>query len=225
MNESTKPQSSPEPKAHKIQAKKMTDITPRVLPVQGRSRKRAQQIIEASACLLERVGFDDLNTVNIATEVGISVGALYHYFPNKYAIMHAMGQQWLDEIASVLQQYHAWDIESMALEDVVRDMIDLNFSVYKKQKAQLTLVQAMFAIPELRELDAQHDDMVILNVAGILKRLKLKKQRKERLRLARLYHELTHALFLVMLYEKGDVFKRSKNDLNVMVCSFLRPYL
>ncbi len=209
----------------KMPKKPSADVTPRTLPVQGRSRKRAQQIIDTTALLLERIGFDDLNTVVIAKEVGISVGSLYHYFPNKYAIMHAMGMRWLDEIESVLNEYHSWNIESMPLAGVVAEMIDLNFKVYKKQKATLTLVQAMFSVPELRELDRKHDDMVIDAIAQIFKRLGINKQLKERTRLAELYHELTHALFLVMLYTKGDQLKRSRHDLNVMVCSLLRPYL
>ncbi len=176
--------------------KKSADISPRSMPVQGRSRKRAQQILDVTGQLLERVGFDDLNTVVIAKEVGISVGALYHYFPNKYAIMHAhaMGMRWLDEIEKVLSEYHSWDIENMPLQNVVSQMINLNFKVYKKQKAILTLVQAMFSVPELRELDRQHDDMVISAIAQIFKRLGINKQLKERVRLAELYHELTHAL-------------------------------
>jgi len=205
--------------------KKSADISPRSMPVQGRSRKRAQQILDVTGQLLERVGFDDLNTVVIAKEVGISVGALYHYFPNKYAIMHAMGMRWLDEIEKVLSEYHSWDIEGMPLQDVVSQMIGLNFKVYKKQKAILTLVQAMFSVPELRELDRQHDDMVISAIAQIFKRLGINKQLKERVRLAELYHELTHALFLVMNCTKGEPLKRSQHDLNVMVCSLLRPYL
>ncbi|MGO3346672.1 MAG: TetR/AcrR family transcriptional regulator [Marinomonas sp.] len=64
-----------------------TNLAPRNDPVQNRFIRRSKQIIDVTGELLERVGLDDLNTIIIAKEVGISIGSLYHYFPNKYAIL------------------------------------------------------------------------------------------------------------------------------------------
>lgn len=205
--------------------KKAADIEPRNAPVQGRSKKRAKQIIDVTGELLERVGFDDLNTILIAKEVGISIGSLYHYFPNKQAIMHAMGKQWLAEIEQVLQQYDSWDIENMSLEESVKKMLQANLKVYKRQKALLTLVQAMFSVPELRELDEQHDEMVISHIANVFKRMGMKKQLKERERIARVYLEATHALFLTINLQQGERSKRTLADLNYMIVSLLRSHL
>ncbi len=205
--------------------KKPADISPRTSPQQGRSKLRSKQIIDVTSELLERVGFDDLNTIVIAKEVGISIGSLYHYFPNKHAILYAMGMRWLDGITVVMKEYEAWDIENMALEELVDKMLMSNFKVYKKQKAVLTLVQAMFSVPELKELDAQHDEMIIDNIAQIFKRMGVKKQLKERERLAELYLELSHALFLAMVDMTGERLKRTREDLNLMVCTLLRAHL
>ena len=57
--------------------KKIADIEPRNAPVQGRSKQRSKQIIDATSELLERVGIDDLNTILIAKEVGISIAVSY----------------------------------------------------------------------------------------------------------------------------------------------------
>lgn len=205
--------------------KKAADIEPRNAPVQGRSKKRAKQIIDVTGELLEKVGFDDLNTILIAKEVGISIGSLYHYFPNKQAIMYAMARQWLDEIELVLQTYDSWDVESMSLEDVVKKMLQANLKVYKRQKALLTLVQAMAFIPELRELDEVHDDMIITQIASVFKRLGMTKQLKERERIARVYLEATHALFLTINLQQGERSKRTLVDLNHMIVSLLRSHL
>jgi len=205
--------------------KKAADIEPRNAPVQGRSKKRAKQIIDVTGELLEKVGFDDLNTILIAKEVGISIGSLYHYFPNKQAIMYAMARQWLDEIELVLQAYDSWDVENMSLEDVVKKMLQANLKVYKRQKALLTLVQAMAFIPELRELDEVHDDMIITQIANVFKRLGMTKQLKERERIARVYLEATHALFLTINLQLGERSKRTLADLNHMIVSLLRSHL
>ncbi|OMH38905.1 TetR/AcrR family transcriptional regulator [Motiliproteus sp. MSK22-1] len=199
-------------------------LTPRRDPVQQRSRQRAQQIIDVTGELLERVGFDDLNTTLIAKEVGISVGTLYHYFPNKHAILYAMGLRWLDGIEAILGQIDKWPLEELLLEDAVDRLITLNFKVYKKQKAILTLVQAMFSVPELRELDMQHDELIISRMALVFKRLGIHKHITERERLARFYLEMTHSLFLVLVNQTGERAKRTLSDLKLMAYTLLAQH-
>lgn len=201
------------------------DVSPRNAPVQGRSKLRSKQIIDVTGELLERVGLDDLNTILIAKEVGISIGSLYHYFPNKHAILYAMAMRWLDEIEHVLNEFETWSIESMDLDELVTKMLSTNLKVYKKQKAILTLVQAMFSVPELRQLDVQHDDLVIKKMAQVFKRMGISHHLKERERLARVYLETTHSMFLVVVNQKGDRAKRSLNDLKLMIKTLLNTYL
>jgi AcrR family transcriptional regulator len=201
------------------------DVAPRNAPVQGRSKLRSKQIIDVTGELLERVGLDDLNTILIAKEVGISIGSLYHYFPNKHAILYAMATRWLDEVESVLNEFEAWPIETMDFDELISKLLSTNLKVYKKQKAILTLVQAMFSVPELRQLDAQHDELVIKKMANVFKRMGINHHLKERERLARVYLESTHSLFLVVVNQKGERAKRSLNDLNLMVKMLLKTYL
>lgn len=204
---------------------KTKDVTPRNAPVQGRSKLRSKQIIDVTGELLERVGLDDLNTILIAKEVGISIGSLYHYFPNKHAILYAMAMRWLDEIEAVLNEFETWSIETMDLDELIDKLLKTNLKVYKKQKAILTLVQAMFSVPELRQLDEQHDELVIKKMAQVFKRMGINHHLKERERLARVYLEATHSLFLVVVNQKGDRAKRSLNDLNLMIKTLLKTYL
>lgn len=200
------------------------NLSPRNAPVQGRSKLRSKQIIDVTGELLERVGLDDLNTILIAKEVGISIGSLYHYFPNTQAILYAMGLRWLNEIDAILQEFQGWPVEEYELEELVDKMVQLNLKAYRKQKAMLTLVQAMFSVPELRELDTQHDELVISKMAEIFKRMGINAHVKERERLARVYLESTHALFLTVVNQKGERAKRTLQDLKFMVCSLLRQY-
>ncbi|WP_245601013.1 TetR/AcrR family transcriptional regulator [Marinobacterium jannaschii] len=205
--------------------KKPQDLKPRNAPVQGRSKQRSKQIIEVTGELLERVGLDDLNTILIAKEVGISVGSLYHYFPNKHAILYAMGSSWLDNVEAALDKIGSWSIEQMEPDQLVADMLQEKLKVYRRQKAILTLVQAMFSVPELRELDSRHDELEIGRMAEIFKRMGINRHLKERERLGRLYLETTHAIFLVVVHQKGERAKRTLNDLQFMISSLLRQQL
>ena len=59
-------------------------------PVQGRSQDTVQQIFSAASALLEKCALGDITTVRIAREAGLSVGALYRFFPDKQAIYDAI---------------------------------------------------------------------------------------------------------------------------------------
>jgi len=205
--------------------RKPQDLKPRNAPVQGRSKKRSKEIIDVTGELLERVGLDDLNTILIAKEVGISIGSLYHYFPNKHAILYAMGQRWLEELEGVLSEIETLPVEEMALDPLLDQILQKHLKVYKRQKAVLTLVQAMFSVPELRELDAQHDEMVIAHMAVLFKRMGINRHLKERERLGRLYLEISHSVFLVVVHQKGERSRRTLADLKFMLLSLLQQHL
>jgi hypothetical protein len=136
-----------------------------------------------------------------------------------------MGMRWLDDIEGVLKEFDGWDIENIPLSDLIDDMLNTNFKVYKKQKAILTLVQAMFSVPELRELDEKHDEMMITTFARVFKRMGMTKQLKERERLGRIYLESTHAVFVTMSTQQGERVKRTQADLKVMVMALLQTHL
>lgn len=204
---------------------KKQNLTRRSAPVQGRSKERSKKIMDVTSELLERVGLDDLTTVLIAKEVGISVGSLYHYFPNKHAILYAMASEWLEEVEKVLTTISAWDIENIGLNNLLEQMLALNLKAYKKQKAILTLVQAMFSVPELRELDAEHDDLVISHMASLFKRMGIQSHIKERERLGRLYLETSHSAFLVIVNQNPERAKRTLADLKLMLFALLNQHL
>ncbi|RTE64824.1 TetR/AcrR family transcriptional regulator [Amphritea opalescens] len=185
---------------------------------------RSKQIIDITGELLERVGLDDLNTILIAKEVGISVGSLYHYFPNKHAILYAMGSRWLETVEAALDEIDRWPVETLPMATLVEQMLALKLKTYKQQKAILTLVQAMFSVPELRELDEQHDELEISRMAAVFKRMGINRHLKERQRLGRLYLEVTHSVMLVVVNQKGERAKRTLADLNMIICNLLRQY-
>lgn len=205
--------------------KTMQPVSPRSEPVQTRSIKRTQQILEVTSELLETVGLNDLNTAIIAKEVGISVGSLYHYFPNKHAILYAMGKTWLDSIEEVLKEIQEWDLEAMSLPVFIDQVVDLNLRTYRQQRAVLRLVQAMFSVPELRELDERHDDMVISQMAKVFKRIGLNKHIRERERIARHYLEVTHSSYLVVVNQNDRRASRTLADLKLMLGCLLEHHL
>ena len=63
---------------------------PRKKASQERSRATVDALIEATARILVREGFDKASTNRIAAVAGVSVGSLYQYFPSKEALVAAV---------------------------------------------------------------------------------------------------------------------------------------
>jgi AcrR family transcriptional regulator len=200
-------------------------LSPRRAPLQQRSLARAQQILEATAELLEEVGFDGLTTIRIARRMGISVGTLYHYFPNKHAIMYAMAERWLQEVERSLDEVARWPLAELSLAQFVSRLVERQLAVYRAQQGILHLVQAMFSIPELRTLDQRHDALVIERMTGVFARYGLHGTPTELGRLARAWLELTHALLLVVVNQAGSRSRRTLADLERVTCALLQPYV
>ncbi len=179
--------------------------TPRTQPVQKRAQERRNQILGVTADLLEEVGQDDLTTILVAKRAGVSVGTLYHYFPNKYAIMYALAEQWVGEMDIALQELEAEDIEALSLKKFIERSIERMLLVYTNQQGLLPLVQAMYGVPELKELDLIHDELIINSMARMFKRMDIASKNAELARLGRSYMEISHALLLVVVHQsKAD---------------------
>src|SRR5260370_38447536 len=62
---------------------------PRKLASQERSRSTVDALLEATARILVKEGYDQASTNRIAEVAGVSIGSLYQYFPSKEALRAA----------------------------------------------------------------------------------------------------------------------------------------
>lgn len=65
-------------------------------PIQKRSQKRVEQILDASKTLISEKGTAGLKMGDIAATAGISMASIYQYFPNKRAIVATLAKAQLD---------------------------------------------------------------------------------------------------------------------------------
>jgi AcrR family transcriptional regulator len=68
-------------------------LKPRKIPQQSRAEQTVATILEAAARVLETKGMDGMNTNLVAQRAGVGVGSLYQYFPNKDALIVALGKR------------------------------------------------------------------------------------------------------------------------------------
>ncbi|WP_179956646.1 TetR/AcrR family transcriptional regulator [Amycolatopsis anabasis] len=96
-------------------------------PVQQRSAKRVEQMLDASAQLIDEMGYDALTTTLIAKRAGVAVGSLYQFFPDKRAVVQALTQRNLERfLAAVTERLgsvdhgHWWDVVDSMLDIYLR---------------------------------------------------------------------------------------------------------
>jgi AcrR family transcriptional regulator len=95
---------------------------PRKQASQGRSRATVDALIEATARILVREGFDKASTNRIAASAGVSVGSLYQYFPGKEALVAAVMERHSQELMRVVRGALA-GVAALPVEQAVRTLV------------------------------------------------------------------------------------------------------
>jgi AcrR family transcriptional regulator len=95
---------------------------PRKHASQKRSRATVDALIEATARILVREGFDRASTNRIAEVAGVSVGSLYQYYPGKEALVAAVIDRHNQDIMQVVRGALA-EVASQPIEKAVRRLV------------------------------------------------------------------------------------------------------
>jgi AcrR family transcriptional regulator len=101
--------------------------TPRKSASQKRSQATVEILLDATARVLTRMGYDRASTNRIAAMAGVSVGSLYQYFPNKEALVATLvarhNREMLQLLRDALEKVGSLDLET-AMRELVRATVD-----------------------------------------------------------------------------------------------------
>jgi AcrR family transcriptional regulator len=67
-------------------------------PVQARSAARLAGLLDAAAAVIDELGYERLTTAMVAERAGASIGTVYRYFPDRIAVLQALGARNLDRV-------------------------------------------------------------------------------------------------------------------------------
>jgi AcrR family transcriptional regulator len=131
--------------------------TPRKQPRQGRSKTTVDTILEATAKVLVRRGFDHLSTNAVADAAGVSIGSVYQYFPNKEARVAALLERHLDDRnAEVFAELAR--VATLPIGEAVRAVIELAIRAHsvdpELHRVLIEQVPRVGRLARLRELEA-----------------------------------------------------------------------
>jgi AcrR family transcriptional regulator len=102
---------------------------PRKKPLQARSSETVNVILDATARVLCREGYDRASTNRIAEAAGVSIGSLYQYFPSKEALVAALIDRHREEAMGIFfarLSEIATDPLPVGTRKIVQAMVDLH---------------------------------------------------------------------------------------------------
>jgi AcrR family transcriptional regulator len=103
---------------------------PRKNASQERSRATVDALVEATARILVREGFEKAGTNRIAEVAGVSVGSLYQYFPSKEALVAAVIDRHNREIMAIVRAAIA-EVADMPIEKAVRRLVTVAIDAHR----------------------------------------------------------------------------------------------
>jgi AcrR family transcriptional regulator len=141
--------------------------TPRKRPRQDRSRATVESILEATARVLVKRGFDGLTTNLVAEAAGVSIGSLYQYFPNKAALVGALIEKHVENMTQ-LALVELTRVAQLPMPEAIRSVIEAMIRAHAAQpelhRVLTEQVPRVGRMAKLREIEAITHRMV----AGLL---------------------------------------------------------
>ena len=179
------------------------DTERRKAPLQQRSREMVDRILDAATRVFTARGYHKTTTNHVAEEAGASIGSLYQYFPNKDSLLAGIAErhvaELMEEISLVAAQIRNAEPD---VETVCRTLVTVAADMNRPSELHRLLWDAPRS-PELTEVLADLDRLLISEVAWHLQRLGHAKGREE-LRATVLVAAATAAIHAVPASEARD---------------------
>lgn len=140
----------------------------RRVPTQARARKRYNLILDHASRLIREAGYENVTTNGIADAAGVSIGSLYQYFPNKEAILAALSERYLEDLAGIHSEVFTEDVIYLPLEVIMDRLIDPFVSFHLEHPGFTQLFLASDISADMAEANARMDEGVLNFIKEIM---------------------------------------------------------
>ncbi|MDI2130103.1 TetR/AcrR family transcriptional regulator [Yinghuangia seranimata] len=139
-------------------------------PQQARSRARVEAVLAAADRILAQEGFEALTMRRIAEEAGVPVGSIYQFYPDKGAVVDALGRQYLEyfevAVGELVERAAAGE-----LREPVDTIVDVYADLFRRQPGGAALWAGRHLSAELARADEASNAVVAEGVRRIAEHL------------------------------------------------------
>ncbi len=199
-------------------------IAQRAIPQQERSKERVAAILAAASRLLTKHGFDALNTRQIAAAAKLPPGLLYHYFPNKAAIVMRLAEQNVQPLRRELAQMLGGAKATSWRKDISR-LIGKLAATYRAEPAATAILQALQSDPELRRLNVAMNHQFARMITRFLRAAEARADSKTLMRSARLFVLICDAVALDLVAVGPGEAEKLSDEVSALLIAYLGKYL
>ncbi|WP_247967588.1 TetR/AcrR family transcriptional regulator [Bradyrhizobium sp. 195] len=122
--------------------------------MQARSRATVDALVEATARILVRDGFEKASTNRIADVAGVSVGSLYQYFPSKEALIAAVIERHNEEIMGIVRAALT-EAADLPIDKAVRKLVTVAIEAHRiNPKLHRVLAEQIPRTGQLKDVEA-----------------------------------------------------------------------
>jgi len=140
---------------------------PRKSASQERSRRTVNAILEATARVLMKEGYDRASTNKIAAVASVSIGSLYQYFPSKEALVAAVIDRHTQEQMQVTRNALV-KLAARPIEVAARELVSAAINAHRiNPKLHRVLAEQIPRVGRLENIEATERDAYAL-VRGYL---------------------------------------------------------
>jgi AcrR family transcriptional regulator len=192
--------------------------------VQARALRRRELLLDATARVLDRVGYDGLTTNAVAKEASTGVGTVYEYFPSREALVTGLLERYAVRLGGMLD--HALslpgkDLPAKAWPEMADRIVDA-FARFWREEPGYRAAWSATQIPGLLQATgAAWSDAFTERIAQVLAGLAASKVRARHRVIARTAVHLVSGLVLAAIESPP----RRRNELLFETKVALRAYL
>ncbi|HEX4008865.1 MAG TPA: TetR/AcrR family transcriptional regulator [Solirubrobacteraceae bacterium] len=137
------------------------------MPTQARSRERLQRVLDAADEVLARDGAAAFTTTRIAQVAGVPVGSVYHYFPDKQAIVEALARHYWSDFEDLVAAAADRD-EREPLGDPAGALLETLAAGFRARPGFLALWFGGLRTERIRDVTRSTREAIAASVARIL---------------------------------------------------------
>jgi AcrR family transcriptional regulator len=136
-------------------------------PLQARAHEKVTRILGAAVELLEEGDTEAITTAAIARRAAVPIGSVYHYFPNREAILAELAARKFREVDGAFVTGMRESLERLPWREAVELALDASVAAFRSDPAYVAVWRAMRSSPVFRSVATASDERFARNLASL----------------------------------------------------------